>query len=191
MKRVVVVTDSNAALPERLVQELDIRVVPVLLHLDGHSFRDGVDLAPGEFYRLLRSDVIATLKEDRQRKRNQLAAGLTSPPLRRSIQKTLDFLNQEIELLEKELHELLSQDPDKAQQIELLCSIPGIGRLTACRFLAEVDVTRFRQASHLAAYAGLVPTEHTSGASSQLYQRISDQQHHLSSSSFCRQEILV
>ncbi len=55
MKRVVVVTDSNAALPERLVQELDIRVVPVLLHLDGHSFRDGVDLAPGEFYRLLRS----------------------------------------------------------------------------------------------------------------------------------------
>jgi len=54
MKRVVVVTDSNAALPERLVQELDIRVVPVLLHLDGHSFRDGVDLAPGEFYRLLR-----------------------------------------------------------------------------------------------------------------------------------------
>jgi transposase len=116
---------------------------------------------------------IATLKEDRQRKRNQLAAGLTSPPLRRSIQKTLDFLNQEIELLEKELHELLSQDPDKAQQIELLCSIPGIGRLTACRFLAEVDVTRFRQASHLAAYAGLVPTEHTSGASVRKKPRLS------------------
>ncbi len=53
---------------------------------------------------------IATLKEDRQRKRNQLGAGVTSPRLRRSIQETIDFLDKEIKLLEEELHELLSQD---------------------------------------------------------------------------------
>lgn len=108
---------------------------------------------------------ITTLKVDRQRKRNQLGSGLISPRLRRSIEKTIDFLDKEIELLEEELHELLSQDPHKAQEIDLLCSIPAIGRLTACRFLAEVDVSRFAQASHLAAYAGLVPTEHSSGTS--------------------------
>jgi len=56
MKRVVVVTDSNATLPEHLVQELDIRVVPILLHLNGHSYRDGIDLTPTEFYQLLRND---------------------------------------------------------------------------------------------------------------------------------------
>jgi DegV family protein with EDD domain len=55
MKKVVVVTDSTATVPEHLVQELDIRVVPLLLHVDGHSFRDGVDLKPAEFYELLRN----------------------------------------------------------------------------------------------------------------------------------------
>ncbi|MGD8623621.1 MAG: DegV family protein [Anaerolineae bacterium] len=56
MKRVVVVTDSNATLPQHLVQELDIRVVPILLHLNGRAYRDGVDLTPAEFYQLLRSN---------------------------------------------------------------------------------------------------------------------------------------
>lgn len=116
---------------------------------------------------------IATLKEDRQRKRNQLAAGVSSPRLRRSIQETIDFLDKEIKLLEEELLELLSQDPDKAQQLELLLSVPSIGRLTACRFLAEVDVTRFRQASQLAAYAGLAPKEHSSGTSVRKKPRLS------------------
>lgn len=116
---------------------------------------------------------IATLKEDRQRKRNQLSAGLTSSRLQRSIQETIDFLDKEITSLEEELHELLSQDPDKAQQLQLLLSIPGIGCLTACRFLAEVDVTQFRQASHLAAYAGLIPKEHSSGTSVRKKPRLS------------------
>ena len=56
MKRVVVVTDSNATVPKALVQELDIRVVPIWLNLDGRSYRDGVDLTPDEFYRLLRAN---------------------------------------------------------------------------------------------------------------------------------------
>lgn len=116
---------------------------------------------------------IATLKEDRQRKRNQLGAGVISPRLRRSIQGTIDFLDKEIEILEEELQELLSQDPEKAQQIDLLISIPGIGRLTACRFLAEVDVAQFRQASQLAAYAGLIPKEHSSGTSVRKKPRLS------------------
>jgi DegV family protein with EDD domain len=56
MKKVIVVTDSIATIPEPLLRELDIRVVPVILNLGGRSYRDGVDLAPGEFYRLLRAN---------------------------------------------------------------------------------------------------------------------------------------
>lgn len=54
MKKVVVVTDSSATVPERLARELDIRVVPILLNLDGYSVRDGVDITHTEVYRLLR-----------------------------------------------------------------------------------------------------------------------------------------
>jgi len=55
MKEVVVVTDSSANVPANLVQRLDIRVVPILLALNGQSFRDGVDIAAGDVYRWLRT----------------------------------------------------------------------------------------------------------------------------------------
>ena len=55
MKKVVVVTDSNATVPEALVRELGIRVVPILLNVAGRTYRDGVDMTPDEFYRMLRT----------------------------------------------------------------------------------------------------------------------------------------
>jgi DegV family protein with EDD domain len=54
VKRVVIVTDSSAALPKDMVQELDIHVVPNFLIFEGQAFRDGVDVTPGEVYRWLR-----------------------------------------------------------------------------------------------------------------------------------------
>jgi DegV family protein with EDD domain len=54
MKRVVVVTDSSATVPADLIRELDIRVVPILLALDGQTFRDGVDITAAEVYGWLR-----------------------------------------------------------------------------------------------------------------------------------------
>ena len=116
---------------------------------------------------------ISALKGDRQRKRNQLQSGISSPRLRKSIEKTIRFLDKEIHLLKKELQELLSRDETRAEDVRLLVSIPGIGLLTACLFLAEVDVSRFAQASQLAAYAGLAPTEHTSGSSAHKKSRMS------------------
>jgi DegV family protein with EDD domain len=50
-----VVTDSGTDLllpPERLI-ELDIHVVPLVVTLDGQSYREGVDIQSDEFYRLL------------------------------------------------------------------------------------------------------------------------------------------
>jgi DegV family protein with EDD domain len=54
MNRVIVVTDSSATVPAKLVQELDIRVVPIILALDGHSFRDGEEITPLDVYHWLR-----------------------------------------------------------------------------------------------------------------------------------------
>lgn len=44
MRRVRVVTDSTAELPEDLIETLDIAVVPLNIHLGGETFRDGVDI---------------------------------------------------------------------------------------------------------------------------------------------------
>ncbi len=54
MKRVVVVTDSSATVPPELVRELNIRVVPIVLAVNGYTFYDGVDITPADVYRLLR-----------------------------------------------------------------------------------------------------------------------------------------
>jgi len=56
MKRVIVVTDSSATVPDDLAQQLDIRVVPIILNINGYSFRDGVDLTAAAVYRWLRNN---------------------------------------------------------------------------------------------------------------------------------------
>lgn len=54
MKKIAVVTDSSASLPEELIQEWDIHVVPQILVFGGRTFRDGQDVTPGDLYRWLR-----------------------------------------------------------------------------------------------------------------------------------------
>jgi DegV family protein with EDD domain len=55
MKRVAVVTDSSATVPDQLVQELGIRVIPQLLIFGGQDYRDGVDISPDTVYEMLRA----------------------------------------------------------------------------------------------------------------------------------------
>ena len=64
--------------------------------------------------------------------------------------------------------------PASASQQELLISIPGIGKLTAARLLAEIgDISAFEDAPQLAAYAGLNPKGSRSGSSVHKKTRIS------------------
>lgn len=52
---VQVVTDSTADIPEGLVNELGIRVVPIYLRFGDKTYRDGVDITKDEFYSMLLS----------------------------------------------------------------------------------------------------------------------------------------
>jgi DegV family protein with EDD domain len=56
MSAVAVVTDSAANIPVHLVRELGIHVVPLGLIIDGHAYRDGVDITSEEIYRRQRVD---------------------------------------------------------------------------------------------------------------------------------------
>ncbi len=48
-----IVTDSGTDVLLEHVVELDIHVIPLIVTLDGKSYRENVDIQPGEFYRLL------------------------------------------------------------------------------------------------------------------------------------------
>ena len=52
-RKVAVVTDSAADIPDEELERLDIHVVPVRLHFGDRSYLDKVSLGPEEFYRLL------------------------------------------------------------------------------------------------------------------------------------------
>lgn len=55
MKKVTVVTDSTATVPQNLVRELHIRVVPTLLIFGNQTLRDGLDITPAQVYQRLRA----------------------------------------------------------------------------------------------------------------------------------------
>ena len=55
---VKIVTDSTSDLPEGLVNELGIRVVPIYLRFGDKTYRDGVDITKDEFYSMLVSSPV-------------------------------------------------------------------------------------------------------------------------------------
>jgi transposase len=109
---------------------------------------------------------VAELKQSLRRVKNRLDSGLRTPSVRRVLEEQQTLLDKQIADLEAEIQTHLAADPEQAQQYRLLCSIPGLGPITAAKFLAEVpDFRRFDDADQLAAYAGLVPRQCDSGSS--------------------------
>jgi len=73
-----------------------------------------------------------------------------------------EFLSAQIDK-QTQLLKQLSQLPLYRDRVKILCSIPGIGLLTAMEILLELqDISRFRRAEQLAAYVGLTPSQYSS-----------------------------
>ena len=58
MARVRIVTDSSNGIPPDIVDEYGITVVPIQIQFGTESFKEGVDLPYGEFYRRLEEPVL-------------------------------------------------------------------------------------------------------------------------------------
>ena len=67
--------------------------------------------------------------------------------------------------LESLIKNHIDQDPKLQQDKEYLESIPGIGPTISQYMLVFLNGHHFRHANQLAAYLGLVPTQHESGSS--------------------------
>ncbi len=64
MNQVAVVTDSTAALPQSILDEFNIRVIPLSVIWGEETFADGVDITPSEFYtRLAKSDTLPSTSQ--------------------------------------------------------------------------------------------------------------------------------
>lgn len=64
MKKVAIITDSSAYLPKDVVDDLGIHIVPLTLHWEGKSYRDGIDITPQECYaRMAEADTIPTTSQ--------------------------------------------------------------------------------------------------------------------------------
>jgi len=75
--------------------------------------------------------------------------------------QAVEQLTEQIEAANAELKEEVRQDPI----CQLLMSTPGIGPVTALRYVAAIDTPeRFNGASSVCSYIGLTPREHQSGA---------------------------
>ncbi len=89
---------------------------------------------------------------------------LGDPEIERMYDLLLNIAER-IKPLEQELTHRMKAHPVGI----LLMTMPGVGIVTASAIVAEVgDFTRFRTAQKLASYAGLVPSERSSGAMTRL-----------------------
>jgi len=106
---------------------------------------------------------LENLLETRQQQLNRLETTTTKTVVK-SLRKLVTHLDAEIKRTEQQISDHVGRHPDLKQQCQLLQSIPGIGERTATRLLAEIeDISRYKSARQVAAYAGLTPRNNRSG----------------------------
>lgn len=64
MTKIAIVTDSTANLPAEWVEQYDVHMIPLQIHWENDTFRDGVDITPSDFYaRLSHSKTLPTTSQ--------------------------------------------------------------------------------------------------------------------------------
>ena len=86
------------------------------------------------------------------------------------LKESFDLLIELYEYLTRQIARInrtivrLCRDKRYRHKIKLLCTVPGIGKLTAIELLVELqDMSRFTSAEGLASYIGLTPAEYSTG----------------------------
>lgn len=124
------------------------------------------------------------IKEMIQAEKNRLHALEATGPSTVNVQRAVKnhiglvlslegFLEKQIDDLTGRLRKIAKEHPDLDENLKLLCSIPGVGEITAHTLLAEIgDIRRFSfeaqdksGVKQLVAFAGIAPAERQSGTS--------------------------
>jgi len=116
--------------------------------------------------------------EERTLSKNQLHAEQAEAEPNKSsvarIKKRIEFLNKQEKEIRDEMGQLIENDEDVKNIIIIICSLPGVGLLTAATVLAETNgFDLVRNKRQLTSYAGLDVKEKQSGTSVKGKPRIS------------------
>jgi len=102
----------------------------------------------------------------RERNRREKADATETPALiRQSINDTIDFLQKQLTKIQQDIDDHIGRHPDLQHDLELLISIPAVGKQVGSNLLSVMRRHHFNSAEQLAAYLGLVPIERQSGSS--------------------------
>jgi transposase len=106
------------------------------------------------------------LKAARVQELNRQKAGFASAAVAASIAAHVDWLDRQIETVFAEVRLLVEADPALSKNLALVRSITGFGEISATILLAELPNIAGFTPKALAAFAGLSPSERSSGSSS-------------------------
>jgi transposase len=111
----------------------------------------------------LRAEGMAAARTDAAHFAAKVAAMELSAELEAALRPLLELLgplNEQVKKLDRELAKLSTED----QVVKRLCTVPGVGPVTATCFVATLDeAARFSSAKQVRSYLGLVPSENSSG----------------------------
>ncbi len=109
---------------------------------------------------------VEELKEHRTQEKNRLQSGVLDERVHRAIGQHIDYLDNEIEILETEILELIHRYPKLSQDYDLLTSIIGVGQNAAVTFLGELSAaSNFTSSRQLEVFCGITPRLFESGSS--------------------------
>ncbi|MCD6553509.1 MAG: DegV family protein [Anaerolineae bacterium] len=162
MTRTVVVTDSSAYLPDKMVKQYGLHVVPLYVHFGEQTFRDRVDLTSAAFYEKLRdADSLPTTSQpsvgdfvELYRRLSQEAEGIVSVHISSDISGTVDSALTARQTLIAEAT-TAGEKPPAIHVIDSRCTSMGLGLLTTAAARAAAEGQSAEEVARMV--EGLIP----------------------------------
>ena len=104
-----------------------------------------------------RRQLTRDLADERRRR------GTAAPALLPSLDRHIGWLEAELARIAADLAALVTADPPRARAVTVLCSMPGIGPITAHLLVTELPELGTLTRQELAALVGVAPITHESG----------------------------
>ena len=146
---------------QRILEDANIKLSSVLSDTTGvvaTKLIDGIIAGRKDLDRLIAENYHGKLKASKELLKKALEGRVTEHHkfMLKQIKANLSHLEEQIEMLDKEMDKKLE---DHNEQVELLETIPGVGKDGAKAIIAEIgtDMEAFPDEKHLASWAGMSP----------------------------------